>query len=116
MVQQDPPADYKLFVFAGRVELIDVVLARFQSHRHVFLDRQWNFVELSEPNRQGDPRFAVKPKSLEQMIEAAEFALLGVFRFYGSICMRSTIKPRFSEFTFYPWSGITSGSSHQKRI
>ena len=103
----DPPVDYKLFVFAGRVELIDVVLARFQSHRHVFLDRQWNFVELSEPKRQGDPQFAVKPKRLEQMIEAAEFLARG-FPFLRFDLYEIDDRPRFSEFTFYPWSGIVN--------
>ena len=35
------PDDFKLFVFGGRVEVIQVDLGRFSAHRRVFYDRDW---------------------------------------------------------------------------
>ena len=36
------PVDYKLFVFGGRAEFIQVHTDRESSHKNVFYDRNWN--------------------------------------------------------------------------
>jgi len=65
------PADYKLFVFDGRVELIAIHVGRFGDHRSNVYGRSWNKlgVRLSYPNieREADP-----PKHLREMIAYAE--------------------------------------------
>jgi len=65
------PADYKLFVFDGRVELIWIHVGRFEDHRSNVYGRSWNDLDVrfSYPNieREVDP-----PKHLGEMIAYAE--------------------------------------------
>jgi hypothetical protein len=67
----DVPRDYKFFVFAGKVQLIQVDIDRFRGHRRNLYDRHWNRLDV---------RFVYdtyggalpRPNSLAEMIEYAE--------------------------------------------
>ena len=64
------PPDYKLFVLAGKVRLIQVDRDRFTCHTQVLYDANWNYVEGTVAALQGPP--LDRPPSLSLMIEAAE--------------------------------------------
>jgi len=73
---ESTPPDYKLFVFGGKVRLIQVDRARFTRHTQVLYDEGWNLVEGTVAATQGEP--VEKPASLRLMIEAAEALSAGV--------------------------------------
>ena len=92
------PRDYKCFVFAGRVEAIQVHLQREERHRWVVFDRTWR--RLSSVDEDVAP-----PASLAGMIAGAEelardfdFARVDFYEVGG--------RPLFGEMTFYPGSGL----------
>ena len=70
------PADYKFFVFNGRVRLIQVDEARFTRHTQTLYDERWNIVPGTVAAALGTPRSA--PHCLATMITAAEAISLGV--------------------------------------
>ncbi|RYI13848.1 MAG: hypothetical protein EON48_12225 [Acetobacteraceae bacterium] len=67
----EAPEDYKLYVFHGRVEIIQVDVARFGQHRRKIYDRDWQEqqVELSVPTYTGT---LSPPPQLAEVIEVAE--------------------------------------------
>lgn len=94
------PIDYKLFVFNGHVEFVQVHLGRERRHRWIVFDRNWR--RVSSPTLDADPR---RPGSLCRMIEAAEelgrgidFVRVDLYEVRG--------RPLFGEMTFYPGSGL----------
>lgn len=94
------PTDYKLYVFHGRVEAVQVHLDRADDHRWMLFDRRWQ--PMSTRARRDDP---VPPATLAQMIEAAE--ILGrTFDFVRVDFYDIGAVPRFGEMTFYPGSGL----------
>lgn len=93
------PIDYKLYVFGGRVEYVQVHLDREHRHRWVVFDRDWRRVSS---DRGDHPR---PPASLARMIEAAE-ALAARFDFVRIDMYDIDGRPRFGEMTFYPGSGL----------
>jgi hypothetical protein len=57
------PSDYKLFVFGGKVEWIQVDQARFKNHQRAIYDAFWNKLPASifyPESAPGDPA-AVRP-------------------------------------------------------
>lgn len=96
----DPPLDYKLFAFGGRVEYIQVHSNRGADHRWVVMDRDWRRVSTPTWNRDPPP-----PQSLPAMIEGAE-ALAAGFDFIRVDLYEVASRPRFGELTFYPGSGL----------
>jgi hypothetical protein len=97
------PLDYKLFVFGGRVEYIEVDTDREIDHKRTFFDRDWNRQEFSLGYKL-DHREMVRPKSLIQMIEAAEI-LAEDFHFVRIDFYEINGQPKFGEMTFYPDAG-----------
>lgn len=98
------PLDYKLFVFGGRVEFIQVDTDREHAHKRVMFDRAWRRMDvaLEFPIEQRD---VPPPASLPDMIAAAErlsapydFARVDFYEVDG--------RPLFGEFTLYPGSGL----------
>lgn len=67
----EAPEDYKLYVFHGRVQFVQVDVARFGQHRRKIYDRNWNEqnFELSIPTYDGTLE---TPAVLPQMLEIAE--------------------------------------------
>ena len=94
------PIDYKLYVFHGRVEAIQVHLNRGGKHRWKLYDRGWKRMSA------GDDLTAVTPpSSLARMIAGAE-TLGSTFDFVRIDFYDVDGAPRFGEMTFYPGSGL----------
>ncbi|URW74605.1 hypothetical protein M9980_08445 [Sphingomonas donggukensis] len=93
------PLDYKLYVFGGRVEYIQVHLDRAGAHRWVLFDRDW--ARVSTPTGD-DP---APPVSLSAMIAAAE-TLGEDIDFVRADFYEIAGRPMFGELTFYPGSGL----------
>lgn len=68
--------DYKLFVFGGRVRIIQVDRDRSTRHTQVLYDDRWNRIEGTVVAGQGEP--IARPASLASMFEAAEALSAGV--------------------------------------
>ena len=94
------PIDYKFFVFAGRVEFIQVHLEREHAHRWIQFDRNWR--RVSAPTADDDP---ARPPKLDQMIVAAE-TLGQDFDFVRVDLYAVGSRLLFGEMTFYPGSGL----------
>lgn len=94
------PLDYKVFVFHGRAEFVQLHLEREHDHRWVVFDRAWR--PVSRPT--SDTK-APAPRSLEAMLQAAEVLGRG-FDFVRIDFYEVDGKPRFGEMTFYPGSGL----------
>jgi hypothetical protein len=71
-----PPPDYKLFVFSGKVRVIQVDEGRFARHTQVLYDEDWNPIEGTVAAAQG--RATSPPATLPAMIACAEAISLGV--------------------------------------
>jgi hypothetical protein len=99
----DLPADYKLFVFGGKVRLIQVDRDRFARHTQVLFDEHWNAIDGTIRAAQGLPLPA--PASLAAMIAAAE-ALSARVDFVRVDLYDIGGKPYFGEFTHYPNKGL----------
>lgn len=94
------PIDYKFYVFAGRVEYVQVHLDRAGRHRWILFDRAWRRVSALSGDADPSP-----PVNLAQMTEAAEelgrgfnFVRVDLYDVFGH--------PLFGEMTFYPGSGL----------
>lgn len=94
------PIDYKFYVFAGRVEYVQVHLDRAGRHRWILLDRHWR--RMSSHTTDSDPP---PPEQLAKMIEAAEELSRG-FDFVRIDLYEVGGHPYFGEMTFYPGSGL----------
>jgi len=94
------PLDYKLFVFGGRVEAVQVHLDRDGAHRWIVFDRRWR--RVSGASADADPP---QPVSLAGMIAAAEI-LAAEFDFVRVDFYEVAGQPVFGEMTFYPGSGL----------
>lgn len=95
------PLDYKLFVFGGRVEFVQVHLNRRRRHRWIVFDRNWRRVSAPGADADDPP----PPVSLAQMIAGAEELARG-FDFVRVDLYEDTGHPKFGELTFYPGSGL----------
>lgn len=93
------PIDYKLFVFGGRVQYIQVHLGREHDHRWVVFDRDWRCVSLPTEDSPS------APATLPAMIAAAE-ELARPFDFVRVDFYEAGGRPLFGEMTFYPGSGL----------
>ena len=94
------PVDYKLYVFGGRVEFIQVHLGREHDHRWLVMDRRWRRVSAAS----GDPD-PPRPVSLDRMLDAAAELARG-HEFVRADFYEVGDRPLFGELTFYPGSGL----------
>lgn len=94
------PLDYKLFVFGGRVEYVQVHLDREHDHRWIVFDRNWRRLTPGL-----DDARLVRPAALAAMIADAE-TLGADFDFVRVDLYEVDAKPMFGEMTFYPGSGL----------
>lgn len=97
------PVDYKLFVFGGRVEYVQVHLGREHRHRWIVFDRDWRQVSKvgASPTADAPP----PPATLTAMIAGAE-ELARPFDFVRVDFYEAQQRPMFGEMTFYPGSGL----------
>ena len=92
-----PPVDYKLYVFAGYVAIVQVHTNRLGDHCWVQYDRHWN--------RLSNGQEATAPGTLAAMIAAAE--TLGRGHDFIRVDFYDTVDgPLFGEFCLYPGSGL----------
>ena len=91
------PNDYKLYVFNGRAEVVQVHTDRLGSHRWVQYDRHWN--------RLSDGIEVPAPRMLDAMIIAAE-ALGQGHDFLRVDFYDLPGQPLFGEYCLYPGSGL----------
>ncbi|RST31297.1 polysaccharide biosynthesis protein [Sphingomonas ginkgonis] len=92
------PLDYKIYVFGGRAEVVQLHAERGKKHRWTQFDRYWR--PLSD-----DPIDAPPPKTLKAMLGAAEF-LAGDRDFLRVDFYEVDDKLWFGEFCLYPGSGL----------
>ncbi len=92
------PLDYKVYVFGGRAELVQLHRGRGRNHRWTQFDRDWT--PLSR-----DPIDAEAPPQLAEMLAAAE-AMAGneAFLRVDFYCQDGALK--FGEYCLYPGSGL----------
>ncbi|AMO61766.1 Uncharacterised protein [Mycolicibacterium phlei] len=99
----EPPADYKFFVFDGRVELIQVNRGRFGHQTATFLDADWNRLPVRWRIRPvaDEPR----PAELDAMLRIAstlgadwDFIRIDLYAVDGQVW--------FGEYTPYPGGGL----------
>jgi TupA-like ATPgrasp len=98
------PIDYKLWVFGGRVEFIQVITDREYEHKATMFDTAWKRLPFTH-GFPVDPRSIEKPVSLNRMINAATI-LAEDFPFVRVDFYEIADQPKFGEMTFYPGSGI----------
>ncbi len=100
----DIPSDSKFWCINGRVELIQIDVARFSNHSRQLLDRNWNRVagSLAYPLLEED--LAV-PSNLQEMIEIAE-SLADSVDFVRVDLYDLGSRIVFGELTNYPGGGI----------
>lgn len=98
------PVDYKLFVFHGRVEFIEVDTDRATQHKRAFYDRAWKLqpFALQYPL---ETRPIPRPKSLNEMIAAAEL-LAGAAPFLRIDFYEISGQPLFGEISQFPDGGM----------
>lgn len=98
-----PPADYKFFVFDGKVQFVQVNRGRFGAQTATFLDADWNRVPVRWRIRPvaDEPR----PPELEMMLEIAgvlgtgwDFVRVDLYAVDGVVW--------FGEYTPYPGGGL----------
>jgi hypothetical protein len=98
------PIDYKLWVFSGQVQLIQVITDREHDHKATMFNTDWRRLPFTHAFP-ADPRPIAKPVSLERMIKAAAI-LAEDFSFVRIDFYEVGNQPKFGEMTFYPGSGI----------
>jgi len=98
------PPDYKLFVFGGKVRIVQVDRDRFTRHTQALYDERWNAIEGTVAAAPGDPMPA--PASLATMLEAAEKLSAGV-DFVRVDLYEIGGRPCFGELTSSPNKGLS---------
>jgi hypothetical protein len=98
------PPDYKLWVFGGKVELIQVDVARFADHQRALYDPRWRKVpgSILYPTTSRD---IPKPGTLDVMISVAE-KLGAAFDFVRVDLYEHRGRVAIGELTFFPGSGL----------
>jgi hypothetical protein len=99
------PADFKLFVFGGKVRLIQVDCDRFTRHTQVLYDEQWRPVAGTVKGRPGSDM--APPRTLATMIDAAQSLSLGV-DFVRVDLYDIDGTAYFGELTHYPNKGLNA--------
>jgi len=98
------PPDYKLFVFGGKLRLIQVDRDRFTRHTQVLYDSDWRYIEGTVAALQGPPM--ERPPSLSLMIESAE-ALSAKLDFVRIDLYEIDGRVYFGELTSSPNKGLS---------
>lgn len=99
------PTDYKVTVFAGRAQFIQVNVDRYGDHRCTFFDRNW----MAQPYRLSRPLIEgpyPPPRHLREILEAAE-ALGRGFDYVRVDFYDLPEGPKVGEMTFSDGSGLS---------
>jgi hypothetical protein len=108
------PDDFKIFVFHGRAEFIQVDTGRFAEHERTFFDVEWRKLPFSIGYPSSNKEIE-RPHSLEEMIRGAE--LLGrQWDFVRVDFYEIDHRPRFGEVTFYSfWETCGAWKRHRNK-
>lgn len=98
------PLDYKLYVFHGRVETIEVISGRFSAIQVSNHDREWRRQEFQIAYEQS-PVETPAPRHLERLIEAAETLGRGI-DFVRADFYHLPDRIVFGELTTTPGAGL----------
>lgn len=99
-----PPADIKLFVFSGKVQIIQFDSDRATDHRRDIFDRNWNLLNFEIKYRRSELT-PERPKFLDEMIRLSEI-LAGDIPFVRIDFYETANGVKFGEMTFSPGGGI----------
>jgi hypothetical protein len=100
------PDDYKFYVFGGRVEMIELLVGRFQGLRSKLFDRSWNELDVAFSTIDIlQIENVARPKHLEEMISVAE-ALGQEIEFVRVDLYNTEEKIYFGEMTVSPGAGL----------
>lgn len=112
----EPPADYKIFLFGGRAEFVQVDTGRYTDHRRTFYDRDWQRLPFSCTYSCAEDLIPA-PQSLNQMLQAAEKLAAG-FPFLRVDFYDVAGHAYFGEATFFPGAGAEpfSPAEYEKSI
>jgi hypothetical protein len=104
-VPGSPPSDYKFYVFAGEVAVVEVHVDRYNGHRIRYYLPDWTPLEVSVGKRLPSPAEGAPPGNFEKMIVIAgelgrsfDFMRVDLYSVDGDVF--------FGEVTPYPGSGI----------
>lgn len=111
----NPPADYKISCFDGKVDNIMVCTGRFSKEgvKFYFFDKNWDFLRYNKGDDKLPINFTIeKPKNLEKMLEIAE-VLSEDFRYARIDLYNLNGKIYFSEITLSPCSGFDTDITYE---
>lgn len=103
--EDQPPSDYKFFVFHGVVRMIQVDEDRFQQHRLSLFTRDWERIQASKDLWDGTSTVG-RPANLPEMIRIAESAARN-FDFMRIDLFDTPNGVYFGETTPYPGGGLS---------
>lgn len=99
--------DYKVFVFSGKAQFIQVDIDRFSNHRRNFYTTNWEYVAFTTCYPTSPETIIEKPKQLEELLSAAEklSVAAGTPPFVRVDMYITNDKLLFGEMTFYHGAG-----------
>jgi len=100
-----PPVDYKFYCFSGRVEILTVHIDRFEEHKTMAFNRNFERYTFRSSFKQYNGEYQRPPK-FKEMVQLAE-SLSERFDFIRVDLYNSENKIYFGEFTPYP-AGVSS--------
>lgn len=93
------PVDYKVYVFGGRAEFVQVHLDRATDHRWLLHDRDWRQISRADLTPVPPPAtLAAMLAAAERLAAPFDFARVDFYEIDGAA--------KFGEITFYPGSGL----------
>ena len=101
--------DYKVFVFNGRAQFVQVDFDRFTDHHRNFYDREWNYVPFTTCYPTNPDHKVEKPAQLEELLRLAEELAQKTVGDIPFVRMDFYIvgeRILFGEITFYHGAGI----------
>jgi hypothetical protein len=102
--ETDSLNDYKLFVFGGRVKLIEVDINRFTKHKRNLYTPRWELLPYSMGYPNAPEIIIDKPRQLDEMINISERLAEGFILARVDLYIHND-RVLFGEMTFTPGSG-----------
>ena len=96
--------NYKIFCFDGEPKLIQVDFDRFQNHKRIIYDLDWNFVDLTIKYPRDPNRAIARPDKLYEMLDIARKLYSGIPHVRVDLYLIRD-KTYFGELTFTHGSG-----------
>lgn len=100
--------DYKIFVFGGKAEYIQVDYDRFTDHHRNFYSRDWEYLPFTTLYPTNKDKIIERPKKLEELLGAAE-KISNTLRNPSFLRVDFYVvedKIYFGEVTFYHGAGV----------